>query len=165
MKKLIASLVLGLSVLGFSGGVLAQDAAASAPEATTSVAATVSGTGCQASITFADQGAARIALATGCPVIPVGQWGAHEILPPYSARLRLGRTATCKVGDPVDLSRWAGKPITTDVLHEATDAIMDAITSLVADIRGEEPPAERFDPRAAGVNEIGNPNKPRRELG
>ena len=25
-------------------------------------------------------GAARIALATGCPVIPVGQWGAHDLL-------------------------------------------------------------------------------------
>ena len=29
-------------------------------------------------------GAARIALATGCPVIPVGQWGAQELLPPYT---------------------------------------------------------------------------------
>ena len=29
-------------------------------------------------------GAARIALETGCPVIPVGQWGAHELLPPYT---------------------------------------------------------------------------------
>ena len=29
-------------------------------------------------------GAARIALATGCPVIPVGQWGAQEILPAYT---------------------------------------------------------------------------------
>ena len=25
-------------------------------------------------------GAARIALETGCPVIPVGQWGAHDLL-------------------------------------------------------------------------------------
>ncbi|MGE5866090.1 MAG: ammonium transporter [Rhizobacter sp.] len=39
MKKLIASLVLGLTVLGFSGGVLAQDAAASAPEVAASMAA------------------------------------------------------------------------------------------------------------------------------
>ena len=28
-------------------------------------------------------GAARIALATGCPVIPIGQWGAQDILPAY----------------------------------------------------------------------------------
>ena len=30
-------------------------------------------------------GAARIALATGCPVIPIGQWGAQELLPAYIA--------------------------------------------------------------------------------
>ena len=107
-------------------------------------------------------GAARIALTTGVPVIPIGQWGAQEILPAYSARLRLGRTATYKVGDPVDLGPWVHKPITNDVLHQATDAIMDAITGLVADIRGEEPPVELFDPRKAGVNEIGNPNKKRK---
>ena len=29
-------------------------------------------------------GAARIALETGCPVIPVGQWGAHDLLYPYA---------------------------------------------------------------------------------
>lgn len=39
MKKLLLSFVLGLSALGFAGGVLAQDAAASAPEAAASVAA------------------------------------------------------------------------------------------------------------------------------
>lgn len=104
-------------------------------------------------------GAARIALTTGVPVIPIGQWGAQEILPPYSAKLRLGRKATYKVGDPVDLSQWADQPMTSEVLQEATDAIMDAITSLVVDIRGGQPPAERFDPRKAGVNEIGNPKK------
>jgi 1-acyl-sn-glycerol-3-phosphate acyltransferase len=31
-------------------------------------------------------GAARIALETGCPVIPVGQWGAQELLPPYAKK-------------------------------------------------------------------------------
>jgi hypothetical protein len=34
---------------------------------------------------------------------------------------------------------------------------MDAVTVLLADLRQEEPPAVRFDPRAAGVREIGNP--------
>ncbi|MDP3890523.1 hypothetical protein [Nocardioides sp.] len=46
-----------------------------------------------------------------------------------------------------------------DVIAEATDRIMHAITALVADIRGETPPARRFDPRTAGVRLIGNPNK------
>ena len=31
-------------------------------------------------------GAARIALETGCPVIPVGQWGAQELLAPYAKK-------------------------------------------------------------------------------
>ena len=34
-------------------------------------------------------GAARVALETGCPVIPIAQWGPQEILAPYSKRLRL----------------------------------------------------------------------------
>lgn len=109
-------------------------------------------------------GAARIALSTGVPVIPVGQWGAQEILPAYSARPHLfpRKTTTYKVGDPVDLSAWHGQPLTTELLHQATDAIMNDITALVADIRGEQPPAVRFDPRASGVAEIGNPNKNRK---
>jgi 1-acyl-sn-glycerol-3-phosphate acyltransferase len=106
-------------------------------------------------------GAARMALETGCPVIPIGQWGAHEILPAYSARPHVipRRTARYKVGDPVDLADLVGRPLTTDVLHEATERIMDAITALVADLREESPPAERFDPRRAGVQQIGNPKK------
>lgn len=106
-------------------------------------------------------GAARIALETGCPVIPIGQWGAQEILAPYTLRPHVipRRTARYKVGDPVDLSDLMGKAITSDVLHEATDRIMDAITALVADLRGEVAPGTRFDPRAAGVTEIGNPDK------
>jgi 1-acyl-sn-glycerol-3-phosphate acyltransferase len=108
-------------------------------------------------------GAARIALETGCPVIPIGQWGAQEILPAYSVRYHAipRRTAHYKVGDPVDLSDLIGKPITNDVLHEATERIMIAITDLVAELRQETPPTERFDPRAAGVRQIGNPNKSR----
>ena len=106
-------------------------------------------------------GAARIALETGCPVIPIGQWGAQEILPAYSLRYHAipRRTARYKVGDPVDLADLMGQPITNEVLHEATERIMAAITDLVAELRGETPPTVRFDPRAAGVKAIGNPHK------
>jgi 1-acyl-sn-glycerol-3-phosphate acyltransferase len=110
-------------------------------------------------------GAARIALTTGCPVIPIGQWGAQDILPAYSLRFHAfpRRTAHYKVGDPVDLSDLQGKPVTNELLQEATERIMAAITELVADLRGETPPSVRFDPRAAGVRQIGNPRK--RETG
>ena len=50
-------------------------------------------------------GAARVALETQCPVIPVATWGAHEVLAPYSKRLRLLPRKTMKVraGAPVPL--------------------------------------------------------------
>jgi len=106
-------------------------------------------------------GAARIALATGCPVIPVGQWGAQQLLAPYSKKPDLfpRKTITMKVGTPVDLADLAALPTSPEVTQQATDRIMDAITALVAEIRGEQAPAERFDMKKAGVREIGNPNK------
>jgi 1-acyl-sn-glycerol-3-phosphate acyltransferase len=112
-------------------------------------------------------GAARMALETGCPVVPIGQWGAQDILAPYTLRPHVfpRRTARYKVGDPVDLSDLAaridenGGALTNEVLHEATDRIMDAISVLVGDLRGEKPPAERFDPKKAGISETGNPHK------
>ncbi len=109
-------------------------------------------------------GAARIAIASGVPVIPIAQWGAHEILWPYAKRPRLfpRKTIVMKAGDPVDLDDLREQPLTPEVLREATTRIMDAITTLLEDVRGEAAPAVRFDPRTAGVREIGNPNAPER---
>ena len=111
-------------------------------------------------------GAARIALAAGVDVVPVAQWGAQELLAPYTIRPRLlpRKTVHAKVGDPVDLDDLRGREITPEVLREGTERIMDAITALLEDIRGEAAPPERFDPRAAGVRLTGNPHPhPRRQ--
>ncbi len=106
-------------------------------------------------------GAARIALETGCPVIPVGQWGAQGLLPPYSARLRLvpRQRIQMKAGDPVDLADLLTQPRNVATINAATERIMAAITDLVADLRDATPPAARFDPRTTGVRPIGNPRK------
>ncbi|WP_121252222.1 lysophospholipid acyltransferase family protein [Nocardioides ferulae] len=106
-------------------------------------------------------GAARIALETRCPVLPVGQWGAQHLLAPYAKRPHLfPRTQiTMRVGEPVDLSDLYDLPRTAQVITEATDRIMAAITSQVELVRGGTAPAERFDVRRAGVREIGNPNR------
>jgi hypothetical protein len=40
---------------------------------------------------------------------------------------------------------------------------MQALTDLVAELRGEEPPAERFDPRKKGLSETGDFRKPERK--
>jgi len=105
-------------------------------------------------------GAARIALATGCPVIPVGQWGAQEVLPPYTKRPHLvpRKNIVMKAGDPVDLDDLLALPSSPETTARATDRIMAAITAIVADIRGETAPEQRYDPRSSGVREIGNPH-------
>jgi 1-acyl-sn-glycerol-3-phosphate acyltransferase len=112
-------------------------------------------------------GAARIALTSGCPVIPLAHWGANEVLPPYAKRPHLfpRKTVRVTVGEPVDLDDLRGRPIDAVLLKEATDRIMAAITELLAQLRQEEPPAQRFDPRAAGLPVIGNPKRARGSSG
>jgi 1-acyl-sn-glycerol-3-phosphate acyltransferase len=94
-------------------------------------------------------GAARLTLTTGCPVVPVGQWGAQELMPgrrPSFPRLFPRKTLRVAVGDPVPLDDLREKPVTVATLDEATTRIMDAITVLVAELRAATPPALRYDP-------------------
>jgi 1-acyl-sn-glycerol-3-phosphate acyltransferase len=110
-------------------------------------------------------GAARIALATGCPVIPTAQWGAQDVLAPYAKvpHLLPRKTMHVSAGPPVNLADLQGRPATIDVLTLATQRIMDAVTELLAGIRHEEPPAIRYAPRDHGTPVIGNPHKPGRQ--
>ena len=62
---------------------------------------------------------------------------------------------------PVDLSEFEDRELTPDLLHAATAKIMAAITALARRHPRRDGPAERFDPRTAGVAVIGNPNDPR----
>lgn len=96
-------------------------------------------------------GAARIALETGCPVVPIGQWGAADILggkKMHFPKLIPRQTLKLKTGDPVDIEDLRGQPLTPALLRDATDRIMSAITALVSELRGEDPPAQPFDPRS-----------------
>ncbi len=95
----------------------------------------------------AKTGVARVALATGAPVIPVARWGTQGVLPYGSKKPKLWPRQTVRTvaGKPVDLSEWAGKQTSARALRAATDAIMADVTGLVASLRGEEPPAIPFD--------------------
>ena len=106
-------------------------------------------------------GAARLALQTGRPVIPIAQWGAQEVLGTYEKSVHLWPRKTVHVlaGPPVDLDDLRNRPIDAELLREATERIMAAITTLLEQLRGETAPAQRYDPREHGVSEIGNPNK------
>jgi 1-acyl-sn-glycerol-3-phosphate acyltransferase len=87
-------------------------------------------------------GVARLALATGVPVIPVAHWGTQEIVPfgGKVPRLFPRKTVHVVAGCPVDLSRWAGQQDSAKALRAATDAIMAQVTELVGQLRGETPP-------------------------
>lgn len=104
-------------------------------------------------------GAARVALETRCPLVPVAQWGAQDILAPYARRPRLfpRRTISMAAGPAVDLSDLYERPIDTVTLRTATDRLMTRITALLEGIRGERATGERFDPRKHGVPETGDP--------
>ncbi len=98
----------------------------------------------------AKTGAARLALATGAPVIPVAHWGTQDILPYGSKKVRLfpRKTVRTIAGPPVDLSRWAGQQSSARALRAATAAIMADVTALVGQLRGQQPPAVPYDPSA-----------------
>lgn len=105
-------------------------------------------------------GAARIALTADVPVVPVAQWGAQHILPPYTTRPHLlpRKTIAMRAGPPVDLDDLRHEELTPRTLSEATNRILDDITALLEDIRGAKAPAERYDPRITGVSLTGNPH-------
>lgn len=95
-------------------------------------------------------GAARMALESGIPVVPIAHWGAQEVFPRYAKRFYIfpRKTSRLVVGDPVDLSAFEGHPLDKATLDAATNAIMDAITGLLAGLRGEQPPPQRWNPAA-----------------
>ncbi|MFI5521861.1 lysophospholipid acyltransferase family protein [Streptomyces platensis] len=102
-------------------------------------------------------GAARVALLTKAPVIPVAQWGANDAMPPYAKEKKLRllprKTLRVQAGPPVDLSAFYDREPTAEVLRAATDVIMTAITEQLAVVRGEPAPAEPYDWRKAIARE------------
>lgn len=108
-------------------------------------------------------GAARVALETSAPVIPVAQWGPQQLLPPYTKRPHLFPRKTMHVwaGPPVPLDDLRGRRVDAPLLREATERIMAAITALLEEIRGETAPDVRFDLRGTELPRTGNPRRPR----
>ena len=102
-------------------------------------------------------GAARLALATGAPVVPIAMVGPERMFDPRTARfgLRPRTPVTVVAGPPVDLSPWAGATPTRPILEEMTDTIMLRIRDLVAEIRGGTPPPLWQRPARTGIREAG----------
>lgn len=109
-------------------------------------------------------GAARLSLLTGCPLVPVAQWGPQTILPPYHRLPHLFPRTLVHVwaGPALDLDDLRGQEVTHDLLRVATDRLVAAIVGLLEQIRGRTAPPVRFDPKEAHVPLTGDPAKGRR---
>lgn len=104
-------------------------------------------------------GAARLALQSGAPVIPIAQWGPQDLLPRYAKVPRISRhrwRIRIRFGPPVDLADLQAAPVTSTAVATATDRIMAAVTHELEQLRGEQAPTERFDPRAHGLRPTGD---------
>ncbi|WP_433869670.1 lysophospholipid acyltransferase family protein [Saccharopolyspora sp. CA-218241] len=120
-------------------------------------------------------GAARMALAAEAVVVPVSQWGAHEVLhygePTVTgardllARFRsfcrgVRRRPALRVhfGQPVDLSDLSAERVGDAV--RARDRIMRAITDGLVPLRADEPDRPRHHDPTRPVNDKRSPWRP-----
>lgn len=82
-------------------------------------------------------GVARLALAAGVPIVPVGVSGTGRALPPeVYPRLELLRPPgdapiRIRFGAPIHLERWADRAPSRALFREITDEVMAAISGLV----------------------------------
>lgn len=139
-------------VRGSSAAVRALDAAAEALEAGECILLFPEGTLTRDPDLWpmqAKTGAARLAFLSGAPIIPIAQWGAHHVLPRYGQVMHPfpRKPVTVVAGPPVDLSDLRSHGEESATVKVATDRVMERITSQLAQIRQQTPPAQMWDPR------------------
>lgn len=85
-------------------------------------------------------GVARLALASGVPVIPLVVWGTQHVLKRSGAKsLKFGRPIWVKAGPPLDFSVYEEEPDHPEVLRKVTDLVMGELSLLVDDLRARYP--------------------------
>ncbi len=113
-------------------------------------------------------GAARLALRTGVPLIPVGIIGTREIQPPDTVLPKLRRPVTLRFGAPIDITHYAAGANDRLALRALTDELMFEIRELTgqeyrnvyATRRAESLPTETgaiADPGMDGPRELLSP--------
>lgn len=78
-------------------------------------------------------GVARLALASGAPVIPIGMTGTDKVLPIGKTRPRMAKV-NIAIGEPLHFSRYDNMPRDRMLLRAVTDEIM----SRIAELSGQE---------------------------
>ncbi|APX32225.1 acyl-phosphate glycerol 3-phosphate acyltransferase [Brachybacterium sp. P6-10-X1] len=104
-------------------------------------------------------GAARLALETGAPLVPIASWGGRKLWPVGSPvpHPGPGRRLVIRVGEPYTVARQEGETSQEAALRVSAD-LMARIADLLGRTRGERPPAALHDPRGDEHRpEIGRP--------
>ena len=100
-------------------------------------------------------GAIRMALEQGIPLYPAAHWGTHNWMRYYQRKIKVFPRTEIDVivGERLDLSAYEGKPLTRELLAEATGLLMTTVAQLVGELRGESPPAKLWNRRDNGVEQ------------
>jgi len=75
-------------------------------------------------------GVARLALRTGCPIIPVGLQGTIEVMPPDARFPKLFQKVRVRIGRPIDVTRYLDRADDRMVLRQIADEVMYEIRVL-----------------------------------
>jgi 1-acyl-sn-glycerol-3-phosphate acyltransferase len=98
-------------------------------------------------------GLARLAVASGAPVVPVAQWGAHTVLPWGAPKKSVGRVVWAILHRPVVRVHFGpaftvGGDQGARSIRVETDRIMDEIVGALRPLRADEPRLPRWiDPQ------------------
>lgn len=98
-------------------------------------------------------GIGALALSGDFPVIPLAHWGSNQVYESYHEGRKfhpLPRKDVWTVfGEPIDLTELRSRPVDARSIRDASLLIMTVVRDMVAEIRGETPPVEFFDPKKA----------------
>lgn len=98
-------------------------------------------------------GVAVMAMSTDAAVVPIVHWGTQNVYNSYAEgrKLRLFPRQDVKVvvGPDIDVSAYRGRQSDPRAIRDVSLLIMNTIAGMLGEIRGEQPPAELFDPKKA----------------
>ncbi|WP_193104019.1 1-acyl-sn-glycerol-3-phosphate acyltransferase [Brachybacterium sp. FME24] len=93
-------------------------------------------------------GAARLALDTGAPLLPIASWGGRALWPVGSPipRPGRGRRLEVRIGEPYTVTRREDETV-HQAAFRVTEELMETIAALLGEIRQEQPPTVLHDSR------------------
>lgn len=97
-------------------------------------------------------GAARLALQTGAPIVPVGLRGTDKIQPIDTVKPVTGVPCEVRIGRPIDVSRFRDRQDDRRILRQITDEVMFEVAELsgqtYVDVYATDPLPESMSPTA-----------------